>query len=45
MGLFPPLHPRTWAMLGAQWHWVILQCALTLLPPAWLWFARRRGEI
>jgi hypothetical protein len=43
MGLFSPFHTRTWAMIGAQWPWMILQYGLTLLAPAWLWLARRRS--
>jgi hypothetical protein len=43
VGLFPVFHARAWAMMAAHWPIVIAQYALTLLPAAWLWFARRRA--
>lgn len=41
--LAPIFHPRTWALMAAQWPWVTAQYLLTLLPATWLWLARRRA--
>jgi hypothetical protein len=42
--MVPIFHPRTWALMAAQWPLVTAQYLLTLLPATWLWLDRRRAE-